>query len=140
MIDLVNSELKVLIVDDNDRYAYQLKKYLDNLNIFNERAFNAKEGYEKTRTTTYEFIITDVTMETQTSGLILTRNLYKEGCPSNLIIATTGFDFPFVMKISKYILPYYSGVKWMIPKVPLKNGNVIFHPTIKAFAKHPFES
>jgi len=68
-------------------------------------------------------------METQTSGLFLVRKIFKSGYKGNIIIATTGFDFPGVMFFSKYILPFFAGVGWMIPKVPLKRGEVIFFPT-----------
>lgn len=35
---------RVLIVDDNDRYANNLKSYFDSKNIPSDRAVDAKEG------------------------------------------------------------------------------------------------
>ena len=67
--------MKVLIVDDNDRYANNLKAFFDARKI------------------------------------------------------ETGFDAPGVMFVSKYLLPAFGGVGWMVPKVPLKRGEVVFIPT-----------
>lgn len=123
-----NSQV-VLIVDDNDKYANNLKIFLDEKGISSERAYDAKEGFEKFSKKPYGTIITDITMETQTSGLWLARKIYKSDYLGNILIATTGFDFPGIMLLGKYFLPYFAGVKWMIPKVPLKKGIVEFHPT-----------
>ncbi|HMV41310.1 MAG TPA: response regulator [Leptospiraceae bacterium] len=121
--------MKILIVDDNDRYANNLKAFFDSKKIETERAYDAKEGWEKFQRGNYHTVISDITMETQTSGLFLVRKIFKSGYKGNIIIATTGFDFPGVMFFSKYILPFFAGVGWMIPKVPLKRGEVIFFPT-----------
>lgn len=124
----------ILIVDDNDRYANNLSNYFKNLNIPTTRAFTASEGYEKYKLTPYSAIISDITMETQTSGLFFVRKIYTEGYQGKIIIATTGFDFPGVMALGRFILPWFAGVGWMVPKVPLKKGEVVFVPTNKSFA------
>lgn len=129
---------KVLIVDDNDRYANHLKAYLDNLQVSSDRAISASQGYEFYRTNSYSTIISDITMETQTSGLFFMRKVFREGYKGKLIIATTGFDFPGVMAVGKYVLPSFAGVGWMIPKVPLKKGEVVFFPTNLTQIKNPF--
>lgn len=121
--------MKILIVDDNDRYANNLKAFFDKRNIETVRAYNAKEGWEKFQKENFHTVISDITMETQTSGLFLIRDIYKSGYKGNIIIATTGFDFPGVMSVSKFLLPSFGGVGWMIPKVPLKRGEVVFVPT-----------
>jgi CheY-like chemotaxis protein len=120
----------VLIVDDNDRYANNLKLYFDKINIPSQRAFNAQEGFEVFLKNDFSAIISDITMESQVSGLLLVRKIYKSGYKGKIIIATTGFDFPGVMAISSFLLPSFGGVGWMIPKVPLKRGEVIFVPTL----------
>lgn len=127
-----------LIVDDNDKYANNLKLYLDSKEIPNERARTAGEGYEMFKSKQYHTIITDITMETQTSGLWFARRIYKEGFKGQIIIATTGFDFPGVMLFGKYALPGFAGVGWMIPKVPLKKGIVEFHSTSIMAGQKPF--
>jgi hypothetical protein len=128
----------VLIVDDNDRYANNLKTYLDKRNISSERAMSASQGYEMFLATQYTTIISDITMETQTSGLVFVRKIFQEGYKGKIIIATTGFDVWGVMFLGKYFLPYFGGVGWMIPKVPLKKGEVLFYPTILTKNIDPF--
>lgn len=121
--------MKVLIVDDNDRYANNLKAFFDKRKIETQRAVDAKQGWEMFQKESFHTVISDITMETQTSGLFLIRDIYKSGFKGNIIIATTGFDFPGVMFVSKLLLPAFGGVGWMVPKVPLKRGEVVFIPT-----------
>ena len=121
--------MKILIVDDNDRYANNLKAFFDKKNIETVRALDAREGWEIFQKENFHTVISDITMETQTSGLFLIRKIYKSGFKGNIIIATTGFDAPGVMFVSKYLLPAFGGVGWMVPKVPLKRGEIVFIPT-----------
>ncbi|MCG6169389.1 response regulator [Leptospira sanjuanensis] len=121
----------VLIVDDNDRYANNLKVWFEKKGFETVRAIDAAQGWEiyskdKNR---FHTIVTDITMETQTSGLWMIRRIHKDGYQGNKIIATTGFDFPGVMFFSASILPWFAGIGWMVPKVPLKQGTVVFLPT-----------
>ncbi|AOP35459.1 hypothetical protein A0128_17415 [Leptospira tipperaryensis] len=121
----------VLIVDDNDRYANNLKVWFEKNGFETVRAVDAAQGWkiysqDKNR---FHTIVTDITMETQTSGLWMIRRIHKDGYQGNKIIATTGFDFPGVMFLSGSILPSFAGIGWMVPKVPLKEGKVIFLPT-----------
>ena len=77
---------KVLIVDDNDRYADNLKAYYSKLGYSCTRAYNAQEGwdlYSKSKTKSngisdFDTIVTDITMETQTSGLWMIRKIHKD--------------------------------------------------------------
>ncbi|RHX88117.1 response regulator [Leptospira stimsonii] len=131
----------VLIVDDNDRYANNLKVWFEKNGFETVRAVDATQGWEiysqdKNR---FHTIVTDITMETQTSGLWMIRKIHKDGYQGNKIIATTGFDFPGVMFLSSSILPSFAGIGWMVPKVPLKEGNVVFLPT-SLKKKIPYES
>lgn len=133
---------KVLIVDDNDRYANNLKIYFDSLKISNDRAVDAKAGWELfQKNSDYDMVVSDITMETQTSGLWLMRRIYKSGYKGILSIASTGFDVWGVMGFSKYFLVWFCGLHWMIPKVPLKNGTVEWVATSKVKNQiNPFES
>lgn len=122
---------KVLIVDDNDRYANNLKTYFDQKKIQSDRAVDAKQGWELfNKSKDYDMIVSDVTMETQTSGLWMMRNIYKSGYKGVMVIASTGFDVWGVMPFSAYFLTWFCGLHWMIPKVPLKQGIVEWVPTI----------
>ncbi|EMJ88144.1 response regulator [Leptospira meyeri] len=131
---------KVLIVDDNDRYANNLKSYFDSKNIPSDRAIDAKEGFALfSKNPNYDMIVSDVTMETQTSGLWMMRQIYKSGYKGILVIASTGFDVFGVMSFSSLFLPWFCGLHWMIPKVPLKKGTVEWVPTAISKGKsNPF--
>ena len=97
--------MRVLIVDDNDKYAINLKVYLDSKSIQSDRAIDAKQGLELFNSgKTYDMIISDITMETQTSGLWMMRKIYKSGYKGVIVIASTGFDVLGVMWISRYFL------------------------------------
>ncbi len=129
---------RVLIVDDNDKYADQLKIFLDKKGIHSDRAYDAAEGLELFgNNEKYDMIISDITMETQTSGLWMMRKIYKSGYDGVLVIASTGFDVFGVMKVSKFILPWFCGLDWMIPKIPLKKGIVLWFPTLRTKEKNP---
>lgn len=123
--------MKILIVDDNDRYAKSLENFFEKKSIKTKRAIHAAQGWEFYKQDTFHSIISDITMETQTSGLWMVRNIFQDGYKGNLIIASTGFDVVGVMSLSKLILHKFFGVSYMIPKVPLKSGEVVFVPTYK---------
>lgn len=127
----------VLIVDDNDKYAFQLISYFNQKNISTQRAVNAAQGYEMFSSFPYSTIISDITMETQISGLKMVRSIFKSGYKGEIIIATTGFDVRGVMFLGRFLLPIYAGVGWMIPKVPLKRGEVLFYPTTLGNHRNP---
>ncbi|PJZ50225.1 response regulator [Leptospira saintgironsiae] len=125
----------VLVVDDNDRYANNLKTYLQENGCEVLRAIDASQGWDLYLANKHKLkaIITDITMETQTSGLWMIRKIYQDGFDGIKVIATTGFDVSGVMAISKYFLPWFAGVEYMVPKVPLKKGEVILLPTSGVF-------
>jgi hypothetical protein len=123
---------RVLIVDDNDKYAINLKNYFDANSIYSDRAIDAKQGFDFFKNNpTYDMIVSDITMETQTSGLWMMREIYKSGYKGIMAIASTGFDVWGVMWVSKVFLTWFCGLHWMIPKVPLKRGEVIWFPTLR---------
>ncbi|EPG72828.1 response regulator receiver domain protein [Leptospira fainei serovar Hurstbridge str. BUT 6] len=121
----------ILVVDDNDRYADNLIIYLENLKCEVLRAKDAAQGWELYTKHKAELscVITDITMETQTSGLWLIRRIHKDGFTGIKVIATTGFDVFGVMAISRLVLPSFAGISFMVPKVPLKAGKVLMLPT-----------
>lgn len=126
----------VLVVDDNDRYANNLKTYLQENGCEVLRAIDASQGWDLYLANKHKLkaIITDITMETQTSGLWMIRKIYQDGFDGIKVIATTGFDVSGVMAISKYFLPWFAGVEYMVPKIPLKKGEVILLPTSGVFS------
>lgn len=53
----------------------------------------------------------------------------KSGYSGNILVTSPGFKFPTVMFVSKFLLPLFAGVGWMITKVSLKRGKVVFVST-----------
>ncbi len=122
---------KLLIVDDNDRYARlmegffsQKKSYLIDrancaqaaLSIFAER------GYAY-----YDILVTDITMETQLIGLSMVRELNHRGFRGTTIVASTGFDFPGMITLSCFFLRFLR-VHYIVPKKTVIDNNILFYP------------
>ena len=115
-----------LIIDDNDDYAAMLLSHLEPRGFQFARARDAREGLEILRrsgTNAYKVIITDITMGSQTAGLRLIRQIRKQDYRGVLIVASTGFDSPFVLQIAKPVM-LMLGADILIPKRPLKAGQL----------------
>ena len=115
-----------LIIDDNDRYADLLLDHLVPRGYQFERARSAQEGMEtliKAGPQGYSLIVTDITMEGQTAGLRLIRKIRRHGYRGVLIVASTGFNFPIVLHLSRPFLAVW-GVDVLVPKEPLKSGRL----------------
>jgi CheY-like chemotaxis protein len=127
--------IPTLIIDDNRRYTAMLKDHLEKQGCLVEHILSYQEGLKHLRnidSNHYQLIITDITMETQISGIILTwqiRHLHFDGC---LIIYSTGFNFPMVLGISRLFF-HLLGADGLIPKNGLKTGN----PRLTLISKHP---
>ena len=126
-----------LIIDDNDDYVSMLLSHLEPLGCHFDRAFSATEGqaiFLKSDPAYYSLIITDITMEGQTAGLWLIRKLRRNGYKGILSIASTGFNSPLVLHLSKFLMTLW-GVDFLIPKESLKSGKLKVFPTTTA-GKH----
>jgi CheY-like chemotaxis protein len=113
-----------LIIDDNDGYADMLVDHLAPRGYQFDRARSAKEGLEmliKAGPEGYALIVTDITMEGQTAGLKLIRQVRRHGYRNVMIVASTGFNWPIVLHLLRPFLTIW-GVDVLIPKEPLKRG------------------
>jgi len=113
-----------LLIDDNDDYAAMLLDHLIPRGFHFDRACNAREGIQVVRqagVSAFELIVTDITMDGHTAGLRLIRKVRREGYRGVLIVASTGFDFPLVLHLSRPVLNLW-GVDALVPKEPLKRG------------------
>ncbi|HEX7344542.1 MAG TPA: response regulator [bacterium] len=118
-----------LIIDDNDEYAAMLLSHFEPHGFQFIRATNAKEGLQALRQSgpsIFKAIITDITMGSQTAGLKLIRKIRKLRYHGVLIVASTGFDSPFVLQIAKPAM-IMLGADILIPKRPLKAGQLKCH-------------
>jgi CheY-like chemotaxis protein len=113
-----------LLIDDNDDYAGMLLEHLVPRGFRFDRAFSAREGLQAVRRAgpkTYELMVTDITMDGHTAGLRLIRKVRRAGYRGVLIVASTGFNFPLVLHLSRPVLRFW-GVDVLVPKEPLKRG------------------
>jgi CheY-like chemotaxis protein len=121
----------VLLVDDNDRYAEMLDKYFRDRGYTPERAFNGKDAlgmFKGKPADYYRAIVTDITMESQLAGLSFLWEIKKLGFHGTIVVASTGFDFPLAMPLSRMVLTGW-GVHYLVPKAPMKRAGIIeFYP------------
>ncbi len=132
----MDGKKKLLLVDDNDKYAQILTEYFANKNFIIDRAYDAKEGLEmliKKGIQYYEIILTDITMETQLAGLFFLKKARKSGYKGKIIIASTGFNYSIVVYLAPLFLKQWN-VDYLIPKTSVLNKNIKFYPC-KFFAK-----
>lgn len=128
----------LLLVDDNDKYADLLETYFKKHGFSSERAVDAAEGYKmwsEKAPDYYPLIVTDVTMETQTSGLGMLKKIHKNGYQGTIIIASTGFDVVGAKVLTKIFLRS-TGVHYMIPKTTVIQEAPVFYPIQFFSAKH----
>ena len=117
-----------LIIDDNANYVDMLLHHFEPVGFEFDHAWNATEGYQTLQDVGsgyYGLIITDITMEGQTSGLKLIRRMRKYGYKGVIMVASTGFNSRFVREISRRVLKWW-GVDLIVPKAPLKEGDFHF--------------
>ena len=127
---------RTLIIDDNRRYTKMLQERLEQQGCKVEKVLSAQDSIKHLSIVEpdhYQIIFTDITMETQVSGIGLTyrirRRLGFKGC---LIIYSTGFNFPAVLWISKLLFRAI-GADGLIPK----NGLIDGKPRLTAISKNP---
>ncbi len=123
---------RVLLVDDNDRYAAAIIANLEkHREVTVERATTARQGIEMLRSglDRYDGLVTDISMEHQISGLsvlIAARRLKFKGL---VIVATTGLDTPVAFALNRFLLGFVFGSNYLIPKRPIKrDGTVLWIP------------
>ncbi len=126
---------RLLIVDDNDKYARLLDSHFSGLGYVSERAVDAAEGFrmfESHPRDYYRVLVTDITMETQLAGVHMLGRFKRAGFPGTVVVASTGFDAPGGMPLSRLLLRFY-GVHFLIPKTTVLKEAPLFYP-IELFA------
>ena len=125
------SEKRVLIVDDNPHYQQHLKKILIRKKIYAiDYSVSAKDAFATIYHTNipYDMIITDISMESQLSGIKMLFQLqnYIKKFSIQVIVASTGFNYPAVMYISGFLMRALR-VQGLIPKKHLNDKtNLIY--------------
>lgn len=109
---------KVLIVDDNDFYFGIMQEIYERNGYLVDRANTASEGWNKFQhggLDYYQLIVTDITMESQISGLVLWYKLKRSGFRNPIYFASTGFNIKLNYFISGGLLKLL-GIQRIIPK------------------------
>ena len=120
---------KLLLVDDNDKYAKLLADYFKIRGFNIDRAVNASEGlamYNDHGKDYYDVIVTDITMESQLAGIFMIKKIHKLGFAGISVIASTGFDVPGGKFFSRLFLRSY-GVDYIVPKTTVIRKAPLFY-------------
>jgi len=121
---------RLLLVDDNDKYARLLTAHFEPLGYEIERAYTAEEGwriYQERDPEHFAVLVTDITMESQLAGVGMIRKIKRAGFPGTIVVANTGFDVPGGMAFSRlFFTPY--GVHYLVPKTTVLKEAPLFYP------------
>lgn len=127
---------RLLLVDDNDKYAKILADYFSSIGYQVDRAHFGNEALEMIKNkgvNYYSLILTDITMETQLAGLKFLKHARKLGFKGKIIIASTGFNYNVSLMLAPVFLMNL-GVDYLIPKTSVLNHNIEFY-SCKLFPK-----
>ncbi|MFH0883417.1 MAG: response regulator [bacterium] len=127
---------RVLLVDDNDSYADILSGDLKKRGVEEIfRAYDAKQGVSMLREhgDRIDAVITDISMESQISGLKVLKAARQNGSKRILAVASTGLDTKLGMKLNRWLMGTMYHSDYIIPKKPIKaDGRVFWLPTKRA--------
>ncbi|MBI3394943.1 MAG: response regulator [Spirochaetia bacterium] len=121
---------RLLLVDDNDKYAELLTTHFAALGYTIDRAVTGNDGVAKVEEHGigyYPVLVTDITMESQLAGVTMLGRLQKMGYVGTIVVASTGFDVPLGLPLSRLILRRY-GVRYLIPKTSVLKKEPLFYP------------
>ncbi len=125
---------RVLLVDDNDRYAESLQRDLEERGAVVVRVSSAREGLDALENSAQPFdaVVSDISMEGQLAGLKVLRRAKKMGSVRLLACATTGLDTRIGFYFNYLVLGLLYRCDYLIPKRPIKQrGHVqwlrVFH-------------
>lgn len=120
---------RVLLADDNDRYAEALTHDLRKRGATEIiRVFDAASAVEKLREDgdSIDTVVTDISMETQISGLKVLREAHKGDSKRLVVVATTGLDTKLGFLFNRFFLGTLYKCDFLIPKRPIKQDGRIF--------------
>lgn len=119
---------RVLLADDNDRYAKAITADLLKRGVKEVvRTYNAREAVRKLQLEgdSFDGVVTDISMENQLSGMSVLRAARKGGSKRLLAVASTGLDAPLAYKINYVILGLLYRSDFLIPKRSIKREGVV---------------
>ncbi|HQM40485.1 MAG TPA: hypothetical protein PLV86_01840 [Candidatus Fermentibacter daniensis] len=113
---------RVLLVDDNDRYASAISGDLESRGAEVVRVRSAAEGVSmiEQQGDSFDGIVTDITIETQTSGLRVLQAALRTGFEGTVATASTGLDTWIGYFVNRFLLGTVYGCRYLIPKRLIK--------------------
>jgi len=117
--------ISALIIDDNRRYTALLKERLEKCGFVFEHKLNSQTGKQhllEGDSNRYQVIFTDITMESQVSGILLTHKIRRMGFKGCLVVYSTGFNTKIGLWASAALFKIL-GADGLIAKNGLKAGN-----------------
>ena len=126
---------RILIIDDNRRYTSMLRDYFEAAGGTVEHVLSSEAGREYLRKNNpgdLDIIVTDITMETQISGILLVRRMRRLGFRGCLLIYSTGFNFTSVLHLSRLFFGLM-GADGLLSKASLAGGK----PELWAISRCP---
>lgn len=109
----------VLIIDDNRSYASALMEFFQTQATTCIWKTSAQSGIAMLQETDFACVVTDMSMETETSGMQVLRFCQRKRLSAVKIVATTALNrcwtLPFLAK-------YYAwhGADYLLPKAPIR--------------------
>lgn len=112
---MVSTKKKVLVCDDNPVIIFMLESLISKKNIDVVTALDGKEGYDKTLTTHFDFIVTDIEMPNM-SGWDLIESVQKDGFDmKKVIVISAQLEENIILHAERFaILKYY--LKPIVPE------------------------
>jgi CheY-like chemotaxis protein len=127
---------KVLIVEDNKKYASILIQHFSESGFLNFHSLTSVEGFPIfNRESPFQIIVCDITLERRMAGFFLSRRFRKFGFTGKLYICSTAFNSKIARFVAKYLLYPLTGADGFISKELLLNGKYLVFETKKSFNK-----
>ncbi|MBS1260750.1 MAG: hypothetical protein MAG453_00066 [Calditrichaeota bacterium] len=132
---------RVLLVDDNDRYAAAISEDLHRRGVVEiVRVASAAEGVRVLgeRGDEFDGVVSDISMESQLSGLKVLRHARRgENGRRMLACATTGLDTWAGYAINRLVLGALYRCDYLIPKRPIKHhGRTVWVRVARVWRKN----
>jgi CheY-like chemotaxis protein len=109
----------VLIIDDNRFYASALEAFFTAQGSVCQWRTSAKDGINLLKKIDFSCIVTDMSMEHETSGMQVLRFCQKQQLPGVKIVATTALNNCWTLP---FLAQYYAwhGANYLLPKAPIR--------------------
>lgn len=126
---LISSNQKIIIVDDNQKYAQQLSSLLlsQKETIQITYAENIRSGYKKILKENFEVFFCDITIGKRLVGFYLVHRLRKRNDRIKIILMSTIFDHPIFFILFYRIIKFSFGLNGICRKSDVINRKLVIY-------------